>query len=171
VRYFTPELIALLNSSDDAVADEADAEWDRRLAEYEEGLRRLTPDLPEHVREFNDVLLHDARVLSLARRESQLIMVLHKDIPPRDVVIITYTLAGEPVIDTEALPLETRSPVMKFDYDEFGVTREGDRTVYTQSILFSNGWEVGLRFHDVRVVLAEPVFPSVSIPGQRTGVA
>jgi hypothetical protein len=171
MKYFTPELLALLGSNDNAVINAAEAEWDRRLEAYEEELRGIEPELPEHVREFNDLLLHDARVYSLARQGDHLIMVLRKDIPPRDLVIITYTLASEPVIDPEALPPETRSEVMDFDYDEFGIVRGGGQVLYTQSILFSNGWEVSLRFHDVRVVLAEPLFPLTSMPGQRTGAA
>jgi hypothetical protein len=160
VRYFTPDLIALLNSTDAAVADEADAEWDRRLEAYEQELRKIEPELPAHVRAFSTLLLHDARVYSLAQQGDQLILVLHKDIPPRDLVIITYTLAGDPEINKEALPAEMRSGVMNFDYDELGITREGGQTLYTQSILFSNGWEILLRFRDVQVVLADPLFAS-----------
>jgi hypothetical protein len=156
VRYFTPELIARLNSNDPAEANGADAEWDRRQEAYEQGLSRIERTLPDHVRAFNKLLLHDAKVYSLARQGEQLILVLRKDIPPRDLVIITYTLVGEPDIDTEALPVEMRSPVMNFDYDEFGV----DGAVYTQAMLFSNGWEVRLRFRDVRFVRAEPLVAS-----------
>jgi hypothetical protein len=163
MRYFTPELLALLGADDNAVVRAAEAEWERRLAAYEEDLRRIEPELPEHVRAFNDLLLHDARVYSLARQGDQFIMVLHKDIPPRHLVILTYTLANEPTINTEALPPDTRSEVMDFDYDEFGVMQEDNQAIFTQSILFSNGWEVQLRFHDVRFILAEPLFASPAL--------
>jgi hypothetical protein len=163
VRNFTPELIARLNSTDSAEADAADAEWDRRQEAYEEELRRIEPTLPEHVRAFNDLLLHDARVYSLARQGDELIMVLQKDVPPRDLVIVTYALAGEPVIDTEALPVGERSPVMDFLYDEFGVVQEDGERLYEQAILFSNGWEVRLRFRDVQFALAEPLFASDTV--------
>jgi hypothetical protein len=165
MKYFTPELIARLASQDTAEVNAAEAEWDRRLEHYEEELRRIEPDMPEHVREFNHLLLHDARVYSLARRGDQVIMVLHKDIPPRDLVVITYDLVGEPAIDTEALP-PPRSAVMDFDYDELGLIRDGDEKLFTQSILFSNGWEVRLTFRDVRFVLAAPLFadPERAVP-------
>lgn len=39
MKYFTPELIARLGSSDEATFKAADAEWDRRLEAYEEQLR------------------------------------------------------------------------------------------------------------------------------------
>jgi hypothetical protein len=163
MKYFTPELIARLNSPDAAVASAADAEWDRRLEEYEQELRQIEPGLPEHIREFNDLLLHDARVSSLARQGDRLLMVLHRSIPPRDLVIVTYTLAAEPVIDTQALPRESRSGVMDYDYNEFGLIREGDQVIYTESILFSNGWEVQLRFHDVRFTLANPLYSTPAL--------
>jgi hypothetical protein len=158
VNYFTPELMDRLNSPHDAIADAADAEWDRRLEKYERELRQIESQLPEHVRAFNSLLLHDARVLSLARQGDRLIMVMRKDIPPRDVVTITYTLDAEPFLDREALPPAHRSRVMDYLYNEFDLEREGDATGYTESILFSNGWELRLRFRDVQVTLAEPIY-------------
>ena len=86
-------------------------------------------------------------------------MILRKDIPPRDLVLLTYMLAGEPVIDPEALSPSERSPVMDFLYDEFEMSEENGRQRYEQSILFGNGWELRLSFRDVRVTLAEPLFP------------
>lgn len=164
MKYFTPELLARLGSEDEAVVRDAEAEWERRSEAYEQDLRAIEPDLPEHVQAFNDLLLHDARVYSLARRDHQLIMVLHKDVPPRDLVIVTYDLAGEPEIDTEAYPPRERSGVMDFEYDELGEDQEKGEVIFTQSVLFSNGWEVRLRFRDVRFVLADPLFTATT-PG------
>ena len=164
MNYFTPELMERLDSSNPAVANAADAEWDRRQAEYEGTLQRLEPELPEHVRAFNDLLLHDARVFTIARSEDRLLLlVLHKTIPPRALIILTYFLAGEPSIDREALPSTERSPVMDYLYNEFDLVRTDDATYYTESILFSNGWEIRLRFHDVQVTRANPIFAP---PGQ-----
>jgi len=42
-------------------------------------------------------LLHDAVVSNIAREGDKLIMVLQKDIPPRDTVILTYSLIEDPV--------------------------------------------------------------------------
>jgi hypothetical protein len=165
MKYFTPELMARMGSPDAVVANAAAAEWDQVLERYEQGLQKIRADMPQHLRDFDGLLLHDADVLSIARREEQLIMVLRKDIPPRDVVILTYTLAAEPAINTAALPREESSPVMQFLYDELDVVRDGDQQIYTESILFSNGWEVRLRFRDVRVVVAGSVYPDNGPPG------
>jgi hypothetical protein len=162
MKYFTPDLLEQLNSPDPAVANAADAEWDRSLERYEQHLQRLGPQLPESIRTFNDLLLHDARVYTLARRQDQLLMVLHKDIPPRDLVILSYSLAAEPVIRHDALPPEQRSPVMDYLYNEFDLIAGEDGPLYTESILFSNGWELQLRFRDVQVTLAESLLTAQS---------
>ena len=101
--------------------------------------------MPEHLRYcLNELLLHDADVWSVARESERLIMVMRRDFPPRDVVILTYTLAGEPVINTAALPGRDRSNGMSYMYDEWDLAHEDGRKVYLQSILFSNGWEMQL---------------------------
>jgi hypothetical protein len=159
MKYFTPSLIERLGSADEAVAGAAQEEWEKILERYEAYLQSIEPELPEHIRAFNNLLLHDALVWSIVRQGDQLIMVLRKDIPPRDVVILTYLLTEEPVLDEQALPAGQRGPVMDFQYDEFELLREQGRSLYSQSILFGNGWEIRLRFSDVRVSVASPVYP------------
>lgn len=164
MKYFTPDLIERFGSLDDDVATAADAEYEALQTEHEKHLRRIEPELPAPVREFNQLLLHDARVWSIARKGEQLLMVLHKQIPPRELVILSYTLTEEPYVNAEALPPRQRCPVMDFLYDELDLSGEGDRKQYTQSILFSNGWEMRLRFRDIRVTRAEPLYPVPSMP-------
>ena len=158
MNYFTPELIARLNSADEQAANAADAEWDRRLERYEEHLRQIEPELPEHARAFARLLLHDATVCGVARRGDQFLLVLHKAIPPRELVVLTYTLLEEPFIDREALPPDMRSEGMDFQYDEFELVRDGASRSYRQAILFGNGWEVRLSFRDVRVAVGDPLY-------------
>jgi len=48
------------------------------------------------------------------------------------------------------------------------------RTKHQQSIVFGNGWEMTLRFADVRVTLAEPIYPAlvpVLVPVSETAIA
>src|SRR5713101_8057348 len=101
MKYFTPDLIERFGSPDDAVATAADAEWETLNEQYQRHLRHIELELPPHIREFSHLLLHDAQVRSIARRGNQLIMVLLKDVPPRDLVMLTYTLVDEPYIDRE----------------------------------------------------------------------
>ncbi len=159
MKHFTRDLIERYGSPDDAVARAADAEWEAVLERYEQGLQAIEAELPEHIRAFTKLLLHGALVLSVARQDDKLILVLRKDIPPRDVVILTYQLIAEPVIDREALSPSRRTSAMEYLYDEFKLVRERCRQTYAQSILFGNGWEVSLRFSDVQASLGDPVYP------------
>jgi Protein of unknown function (DUF4085) len=164
MKYFTRDLIERFGAPDDAVARKAEAEWEAANERYEQHLRSIEPKLPQHIRAFNELLLHDAVVTSLARQGDKLIMVLLKDIPPRDLVTLTYTLAEEPTIQRQDAACEQRTKVMDFQYDEFDLI-EGGELVYYQSIVFGNGWEISIRFRDVQVALAEPLYP---LPGIST---
>jgi hypothetical protein len=159
MKYFTPDLLERFGSADDAVAGPANDEWERALERYEQYMESIEPELPEHIREFTKLLLHDAIIWSIARQGDKLIMVMRKDIPPRDVVILTYSLIAEPVINKEVLPSKEWGTVMDYMYDEFELVQQRGRKTYAQSILFGNGWEMSLRFSDVQVTLAEPVYP------------
>ena len=59
---------------------------------------------------------------------------------------------------------------MQYEYDELDLAVENGQTYFTHSILFSNGWEIKLRFRDVQVALAQPVYPlpGVSFPTKAT---
>ena len=160
MKYFTRDLIERYGAlDDDAISRAAEAEWEATLARYEQQLRSIEPKLPEHIRAFTRLLLHDALVLSIARQGDKLLMVLRKDIPPKDVVLLTYSLISEPVIDREALSSEHNGRAMEYLYDEFELVQDGHRQTYAQSILFGNGWELSLRFSDVHVNLADPLYP------------
>jgi len=158
MNYFTPELYKRLQDSGTAAMDAADAAWEAAEERYEQHLGRLEPGLDPVLRRFDGLLLHDATVGSMSRRADQLVIVLHTDARPREVVTVTYTLTGEPFLDPEALPPEIRSGVMQYQYDEFDLTQADGETHYLHAILFSNGWEVRLRFRQVEVVRAEPLY-------------
>ena len=97
---------------------------------------------------------------SISRRNSELVMVLPKGHSTRDLITVTYKLAGEPFIDKEVFPPEHgRAVVMEFMYDELDMSDEGGQRVFTHGILFGNGWEMQIRFHDLHFILAEPILP------------
>jgi hypothetical protein len=106
------------------------------------------------------LLLHDAKVQSIARQGNQLILVLHKDIPPRDLVILSYELDGELVVEPFGdAPADWSRPTT-FQFDELDVVRDGEGKLYSQSIVFGNGWLMRLRFRDVRVTVAQSMYPA-----------
>jgi hypothetical protein len=159
MKYFTRDLYQRCHSRDEAVVDAACAEWERANQAYEQHLQALEPRLPASLRDFAALLLHDAKVQAIGRQGQRLLMVLLKDTPPRDVVLISYDLEGEPALEPFFdSPADWTRPT-DFQFDELDAIPEGDHLVYTQSIVFGNGWLLRLRFRDVQVTLARPVDP------------
>jgi hypothetical protein len=160
MKFFTRELYEKSQSTDDAVLDAAEDEWEAALRRYEQHLQAIEPSLPAHLRAFNHLLLHDAMLQSIARQGDRLLLILHKDIPPRDLVILNYELDGEPVWEPFVLQPGGWSGMTEFNFDEFDVVQEAGRTLYTQEIVFGNGWLLRLRFRDVQVTMAQPIYPA-----------
>jgi len=160
MKYFTRDLYQRCRSTDEAVLSAACAEWEQANAVYEQHLTAIELEFPPHLREFAALLLHDAKVQSIARQGNQLILVLHKDIPPRDLVILSYELDGEPVVEPFAdAPADWTRPTT-FQFDELDIVRAGEGKLYSQSIVFGNGWLMRLRFRDVRLTVAESMYPA-----------
>ncbi len=160
MRYFTPELYVRGQSDDPAVADFVDREWEENLLAYSAHLDATRPRLPATLAEMLDrYSLHDADVLTVARNEERLTVVLQLD-PPVATLLLTYTLVEPPRIDEAALPLPLRSrDHAQWLYDEVSVV-DGKETTYEHSILLSNGWEVCVRFSAFALEKLEPVLLS-----------
>ena len=58
-----------------------------------------------------------------------------------------------------SLPPELCSPHAQWLVDEIDL-EDGDQPGYTHAVLFSNGWQVGLRFRDMRVTAVQPLLPA-----------
>jgi hypothetical protein len=160
MKYFTRDLYRRCQASEEAILNAACEEWEQANEAYERHLAAIEPEFPPHIRDFTGLLLHDAKVQSIARQGNHLILVLHKDIPPRDLVILDYELDGEPIVDPFAdAPADWTRPTT-FQFDELDMVREGEGKIYSQSIVFGNGWLMRLRFRDVRMTVAQSVYPA-----------
>jgi hypothetical protein len=163
MKYFTKDLLERYGSEDDAVANAADAEWEDAIDRYEAYLQTIRPDMPESLRQLEDgFCFHDARVLSMGRRDETFVISLQLDTPPNELVTISYTLAGTPEINKEPFADGQDTPFPWWLYEEIEQIGTGDGKHFVYSILFSNGWEITLPFRDVQVSRAEPVYP---LPG------
>jgi hypothetical protein len=163
MKFFTRDLYQRCRSNDDDVLDAACAEWEQANEHYAQHLHALQSRLPEHLREFSSLLLHDARVQSIARLDQRLIMVLHKEIPPRDVVVLDYDLESEPILEPFLESPTDWSRLTDFQFDELDIEAEEGRHLFSQSIVFGNGWLMRLRFRDIQVTLARPAIPDFGI--------
>ena len=88
---------------------------------------------------------------------------LQLDTPPESLLLFTYDLIEDPVIDPAALAPELGSPggFVDWQYTTEIERVEGDPQppTWAQSILFGNGWEVRLHFRDVRVEEVQALLP------------
>src|SRR5262249_50995475 len=105
----------------------------------------------------NHVCLHDAHVLSIIRSGKKLVMVLQMEPPSRDLVTLTFHLAGELEIDTAALPNRGDSRIVAWLYEEWDVDRRGQCWF---EVLLSNGWSIKLPFRDFSYSIGEQLLPS-----------
>src|SRR5271168_4984830 len=103
MKYFTKDLIERYGCMDnEAVFLAADAEWEAALERYAAYLQTIRPDMPESVRRLDeDFCLHDARVLSMGQRGDTFVISLQLDTPAKELLTITYTIAGSPEINKE----------------------------------------------------------------------
>jgi hypothetical protein len=103
MKCFTRDLYRRCHFTDETILNAACEEWEQANEAYEQHLAAIEPEFPPHLREFAGLLLHDTKVQSIARQGNQLILILHKDSPPRDLVILNYELEGEPVMEPFAV--------------------------------------------------------------------
>ena len=172
MKYFTPDLYIRGQSPDEGVLDEAERLWEEAGERYLAALTAIRPALPPGVRHVLDsYYLHDAVVLGMGRQGNAFVLVLQLDTPPHSLLTFTYDLVGEPVIRTDVLPPELRTPPehVEWMYDEVEVI-PGQPPVCCLSVLLSNGWELQLRFRDVAIQETQAILPvprngTTAIPG------
>lgn len=162
MKYFTAELVVAYGSDDPATWKAAEARWDDACARYDAYLASVKDRLPADLRWVLDTYrLHDAVVRGMGRRGGVFVLVLQPALPPQPLLTFTYDLVDEPIVRKDVLPIEYQSTAgyVDWQYDEIELA-ESERLTWRQSILFSNGWEVGLHFRDVRVEAAEALLPA-----------
>jgi hypothetical protein len=161
MKYFTPSLIAAYGADDPATANAADARWDELCDEYAAYLASVKAEFPRGLRIIEEnFYLHDALILSIGRHQDSFAIVLQIDPPPQSILALTYELTAPPEIRRGVLPPELCTPehVTEWQYEEIE-RLPGEPATWQHSILLSNGWEIQLRFRDVRVEEFEAVLP------------
>jgi hypothetical protein len=199
MKYFTPDLIERFGSEDDAVALAAQEELEQRSEAYAQALRGIEPQLPPRLREMQQrFYLHDARVMTplvpgrtdLAgpvgpemvgipitptaaepRRWPAFSIMLHLDAPPREFLVLHYRWAMVEEVRRFWLPRDEVCPYLEWQYDEVELAESGQGIEFSHSILFTNGFELRLRFADFDFATLKPLAaPAEAAPaGRRTG--
>ena len=117
MKFYTKDLYERAHSDSDPVVSAAEDAWEIANAQYEQHLQAIEPSLPPHIRAFSELLLHDAVVQSVARQGDQLLMILRKQIPPIELVILRYELDGEPALEPFARQPRDWSTLTEFNFD------------------------------------------------------
>lgn len=165
MNYFTRERYLALQAQGDDAMDAADAAWADAVAHYDAYLQTIRPEMAEAVRELVDgFYLHDARVLSMGRRGDTFVISLQLDVPPKELLTITYTLAGAADIKQDLFPWAKAGAAPVWLYEEIELAGEDEGRHFVHSILFSNGWELRLPFRAVHLATAYPTYPAPRIP-------
>jgi hypothetical protein len=160
MKYFTPEkYLRLQDFSSDAAMDAAEKAWEQARLRYQRHLKKILSRIPRSLRALLEAhYLHDAEVLSMGQQGKTFVIVIRLDAPPREQLILSYQLTEEALIHKGVLPTPNGDRPMRWLYDEIGVTA-GKKPSTSQAILFSNGWEVHLRFRNLHVVSIHAVYP------------
>lgn len=162
MKYFTPELIVAYGSDDPATWKLAEARWNAALEQYSAVLTSLKPAFPPGLRRIEEsYYLHDAVIRGMGRRDGSFVIMLQLDTPPQPLLTFTYDLVEEPIIRHDVLPPEYHSTGDQIDwqYDEIEKASEQPLT-WRQSILLSNGWEIALRFREIRIDEIQALIPT-----------
>jgi hypothetical protein len=158
MKYFTPELIVRCQTDEDDLIEEVHEEWERAIVRSERRWQKIRSTFPAAVQRFNDdqVCLHDADLVSLGQEGDHFVIVVQPEPPARTVVLLSFTLDGEPTIDRTALPGREGHTHAHWLYEEWDLNRQ-KRCLF--EVLFSNGWSVKLRFRDFQYRIAQRLFP------------
>jgi len=160
MKYFTRERYLAMQDCTEAAMDAADADWENAVERYDAYLQTIRAEMPECVRQLLDgFYLHDARVLSMGQRGDRFDISVQLDVPPNDLLHITYALTGSPEVTESTFPWAKESHPVDWLYEEMEWLREEDRNRFVHSILFSNGWEIRLPFRAVQTATAFPILP------------
>ncbi len=175
MKYFTADLYARLQDvNDEQRLRQAHEDWEKAVQGYGQHLQQLAPALSPAIQRLLAVgSLHDSQVLCLGQGKTRLTILLRPDRPGAELLTLTYSLIEPPAINEAGLG-ELRSANVIWLYDEIAresdwsfdrelrilvpaeprVQQSGTRNVspvFSHDILLSNGWEVHLRFHRLRV--------------------
>jgi hypothetical protein len=173
VKYFTPERLVRLRTTDEAAYEEAAADWDAVRDAYWKRNRRIRKQLMAgQVDQLEAYSLHDARVLSLGYQLKKPLVTMRVQLEgstegPGTALEIQYETVRGPaggftIEERPELAEALDYPVIlnnEFDYD-------ADNGFLTHSILLT-GLEYTFRFHKVRVrLLDEPELPVRRVPAE-----
>jgi hypothetical protein len=169
MKYFTPELWLRTQSGvDPQTFLQAYDAWERGIDAYEEQLQRIIPRDRRylHLRRFAlQESLHDAVVQGCwFATQYRLNLLVRPEAPAELLVLLEYTLVGEPIVNRNVLPQEFCASPARWLYDEFALLEgaaSADEPVFTHNILLGNGCELIICFRRFEVSRHHALLPDL----------
>jgi hypothetical protein len=179
MKYFTPELFALINSPT-GHDDDAEERWERAIEDYNEYLARIETAIPPRLLRFvREQCLHDAELLAFTpaplfpfprefyglelTQDCYTLLTRHQD----HLVLLFYAdLMAAPSV-TKPLESDIFSPAFPtWLYDEVSVVKDG---VFSHEVLLSDGFVVRNVFRRFFYFVLPNIHPSPSRPSAGRG--
>ena len=182
MKFFTPDLLERFGSEDERVALAAQEELEQRSEQYAQHLRAIEGKLPPRFRELQQQFyLHDARVVSplfpwpvdvpwplhpemlwpagqaLPEPWPSFWLALQLDTPPREFLVLHYRFVRVEETRRRRAPRGDTCPYLEWQHDEVEIAPGQDGHELWHSILFTNGFELGLRFRDFDFATLKPL--------------
>jgi hypothetical protein len=170
MQYFTPELYLRLQQFDAPnVVEQATAEWDNSVREYNRVLEEIRPRLSDGVLAFLDgYCLHDAAIVAMGHGCDPLTYrLLVREDTTQDLIELLYHDA-EPSLEDSAFPQDYQTDTPVWLYDELTANPRvlaGWRPLMVHSILLSDGRVLTVRFRDLLVTRFQPFPTQASVTG------
>lgn len=148
MRFFTPELYLRFNSTDDAVADQADHDWEVAIETYRDHLQQIQAQLPGDVQKLVELCFHDAELLKLEHSPAvelwpeTVILAVQQG---QTMTTATYLVAERPSEIPAPANWSLGRGQVQWLYDEVSVLERG----FEHRILFSDGHVLAIPFQSV----------------------
>jgi hypothetical protein len=159
MKYMTHDLFVRMQSENGEVAEAALDQWERACEDYNRHVEAIRAKLPRSVQSLLDSFsLHDAEFAAFGvgrddESRKSVFIGLQLDSPSNQVLGLSYKLAG-PMKMIFHVPNPQGDVDLLWLYDEFDVAEvnlpEGGRvSVFTHSLLLSEGVELQIPFYDL----------------------
>ena len=161
MKYFTPQLLGRVRSANEAVAAKALVDWDQAITRSQRRWQKIKTAVPKNVRRFeaDTVCLHAAQVLSMGRRSELFVLVAETEPPRQELVILTFFLDKEPLIEQADLVDRSTTGFVMWLYEEWDLDRRGNCRF---DLLLSNGWVLKLRYRDFQYLVVQRIRPAAN---------
>ncbi len=158
MRYFTPELVLKLNSSDSETVDEATERWEDAILSYQKHIRKLSREMPLDFRPITKLSLHDWNLVAVCKdgagaKGGPVLLAVEDN---GNLIFLWYLLSQKVsrIDSPEGWPFTADS--IEWLYDEVDFNNKEGQKSFVHRILFSDGSTLVVPFSKCSVTQVKP---------------